>query len=97
MIHFCLLMPFLLHFFFFIRLRCKKHCAIWPSESKGSVSLRRPAGMNNQRTLVLHLLASDRDHIFGDTENAVAYMRSFARDTPTQFCSLLQNGIDHVQ
>ena len=41
------------------------------------------------------MLARDRYIISGDTENAVAYMGSFAHDTPARFCSTLQNGIRH--
>ena len=42
-------------------------------------------------SIKLRLLERDRDNIFGNTENAVAFVRLLARDTTARFCSLLQN------
>ena len=44
----------------------------------------------------MRFLARDRNYIFGDTENAIAYVRLFARDTTARFCSLLLNAINPV-
>ena len=71
----------------------------WPSSSFDSTISRhflsRQLAYTFPGKLKLHAPARDRNIIFGDAENAVAYIRPFACDTPRRFCSVLQNGIDH--